>query len=80
MVADCPIIWNSKLQTIISESNMERKYISLFAAWNKLLPLKNFFERITVSLGIIKKQLSIYITIWEDNKSALSLPIWSFPK
>ena len=52
MIANYPIIWRSKLQTEISRSTMESKYISLSIACRDLLPLQRLVKETGRTVGI----------------------------
>ena len=39
-----PIIWRSKLQTLVSVSTMEAKYVALSMCMRELIPLKRIYR------------------------------------
>ena len=74
MVANCPILWKSKLQSEIALSTMESEYIALSTACRDLLPLQHLVAEVSLACGIeYKEQMCIHSTIWEDNEAALTL-------
>ena len=80
MVAGCPVLWKSKLQTLIAQSTMESEYIALSTACKDLLPLQNLVHEIAPILGIPSEpQSEIRSTIWEDNEACLKLANLELP-
>lgn len=74
MIANCPILWKSKLQTEIACITMESEYIALSTACRDLLPLQRLVTEVGKTVGIPPhKLLDIKSTIWEDNKACLKL-------
>ena len=69
----CPLVWKSKLQTLIAVSTMEAEYIALSMCMRELIPLK----RILVELnGVFEFELEGALTkstMFEDNASAVQL-------
>ena len=69
----CPLVWKSKLHTLIAVSTMEAEYIALSMCMRELIPLK----RILVELnGVFEFELEGALTkstMFEDNASAVQL-------
>eukprot|EP00957_Ditylum_brightwellii_P006621 502553-Ditylum_brightwellii.AAC.1 len=80
MLPGCPVIWSSKLQTLISESTMEAEYIALSMSCQELLPLKDLTEEVASFLHLAKEKKTIHTTIWDDNESALKLATLEPPR
>jgi histone deacetylase 1/2 len=74
MLADCPLVWVSKLQTEVAVSTMEAEYIALSQAMRELIPLRELVKEVSVALGkdaIVKGRT--YSKVFEDNNGALTL-------
>ncbi|KAG7361168.1 hypothetical protein IV203_036268 [Nitzschia inconspicua] len=73
-VANCPVIWSSKLQGDIATSTMEAEYSALSSAMRELLPFRELLLSLAPSIGINTSHLSTFrTTVHEDNAGALSL-------
>jgi Reverse transcriptase (RNA-dependent DNA polymerase) len=73
-VADCPVIWKSKLQTETALSTMEAEYVALSMAMRELIPLKYGVLEVASSIGLkLQDYTAMKNTIWEDNAGALAL-------
>ena len=73
-IAECPIIWVSKLQDSIALSTMEAEYNALSTAMKSVLPLQRIFKALASGLGFTREQQAHFKTsVWEDNQGALSL-------
>ena len=80
MVADCPVLWKSTLQTMIALSTMESEYIALSTACRDLLPLQRVATEVASSCKISEgKKMEVCSTIWEDNAACLKLANLSLP-
>jgi histone deacetylase 1/2 len=73
-IANCPIIWVSKLQSDIATSTMEAEYNALSMAMRSVLPLLELLRIVGTSIGINESELATFkTTVWEDNVGALTL-------
>jgi hypothetical protein len=73
-LANCPVIWSSKLQTEIATSTMEAEYSALSFAMRELLPFKHLVQTVVKSMNYGELQdVTFQTTVWEDNAGALSL-------
>jgi hypothetical protein len=73
-VANCPVVWTSKLQGVIATSTMEAEYSALSMAMRDLLPLRELLISLSPSLGGSDRHRSTFrTTVHEDNQGALSL-------
>ena len=73
-IANCPVLWVSKLQTEIALSILESEFIALSSSFRSLIPVKRLIEE-TLSGLDIKTQVrySTKSTVFEDNAGALQL-------
>ncbi len=73
MVANCPIMWQSKLQSETAESTMEAEIVALAHSCCKLFLIMDgvsiMGKAIGLSVGVTKIQVSIH----EDNTGSLVL-------
>ena len=73
-LANCPIIWSSKMQTEIALSTMEAEYIALSTACRDLFPVMDKLVEITAILNLpFKSSSNMHVRIHEDNVGALTL-------
>ena len=73
-VADCPVIWKSKLQTKTALSTMEAEYVALSMMMRELISLKYGLLEVASSLGLkLQEYTEMKNTIWEDNAGTLAL-------
>ena len=73
-IADCPIIWLSKLQDTVALSTQEAEYYALSYCMRSVLPLQRLFEGTAKGLGLTKEQKTTFKTsVWEDNQGAHNL-------
>ena len=73
-IANCPVIWVSKLQSTIATSTMESEYTALSMALRAAIPLLAVVAAVTAGLHYHKqKQLTFKATVHEDNQGALIL-------
>jgi hypothetical protein len=75
---DCPVVWQSKLQTDIATSTMESEYNALSMAMRDVLPLLNLTRDIIRGLGqsdikLTKFHKTLRTTVHEDNTGTLKL-------
>ncbi len=73
-LADCPVIWSSKLQGEIATSTMEAEYSALSSSMRSLLPFKHLVETVVKSMDFGAVDSTTFkTTVWEDNAGALAL-------
>jgi hypothetical protein len=73
-IANCPVIWKSKLQSCIASSTMEAEYNALPMAMCDVLPLRNLMIEISKGVGMSGKTPTTFkTTVWEHNNGALKL-------
>ena len=73
-IADCPVVWGSKLQGSIALSTTEAEYNALSMVMRLVLPLLELYKTIGSSLGIQSEVITEFrTTVWEDNNGCLIL-------
>jgi hypothetical protein len=73
-IANCPVIWSSKLQGDIATSTMEAEYSALSMAMRELLPFRDLLLTLLPALGVVTSHLTSFkTTVHEDNAGALAL-------
>ena len=73
-LAECPVIWVSKLQSDIALSTMEAEYNALSMAMKDLLPLQRLVHTVAGAVGLdVQDLIEMKTTVWEDNSGALTL-------
>jgi hypothetical protein len=81
MIANCPVIWKSKLQTEIALSTMESEYIALSMSCRDLLPLQNLVSEVAEACGASEGgKMTIQSTIFEDNEPCKKLALMELPR
>jgi len=76
MLGKCPLIWVSKLQSLIALSTVEAEYIALSQAMREVLPMRELLSEIGEKQGLnFVKPCLTHSTIFEDNNGALSLAV-----
>jgi hypothetical protein len=71
--ADCPVLWQSKLQTETALSTMEAKIIALSACCRELFPIMDMVSSVTNSVKLPIGKPTMIVSIYEDNLGALVL-------
>jgi hypothetical protein len=73
-IANCPVIWKSKLQSCIASSTMEAEYNALSMAMRDVLPLRNLTIEMSKGVGVSgNAPTTLKTTVWEDNNGAVKL-------
>jgi hypothetical protein len=73
-IANCPVIWSSKLQGLIALSTMESEYNSLSDSMKYVLPLQTLIKVVAHAVGIDPASLTTFrTTVWEDNAGTIIL-------
>ena len=63
-VGGSPIVWSSKLQTLIASSTMESEYIAMSTVCRELIPLQDLITEVAEHLGVPNDDvLSMHTTI-----------------
>eukprot|EP00956_Cyclotella_meneghiniana_P021026 scaffold37794_cov37-Cyclotella_meneghiniana.AAC.2 len=74
LVAGCPVLWKSKLQTEIALSTMEAEYVALSQACKDLFPLLDMVKELGTAVGLpVDEHTNMHIKVHEDNVGALTL-------
>ena len=72
-VADCPVHWQSKLQTETALSTMEAEIVALAHSCRELFPIMDMVSSIGPVVGLEVGDTSMNVSIHEDNTGALIL-------
>jgi hypothetical protein len=72
-VADCPVHWQSKLQTETALSTMEAEIIALAHSCRELFPIMDMVKSLSSAVGLANPETSMHVSIHEDNAGALVL-------
>ena len=73
-VANCPVLWISKMQSTIATSTMEAEYTALSMALRAAIPYLDLLNNVTTGLMFTKdRPVSFIATVHEDNRGALIL-------
>ena len=81
MIANCPVIWRSKLQTEIALSTMESEYIALSQSCRELLPLQQLVGEVAKACKASEGDTTtIMSTIYEDNEPCKKLATMELPR
>ena len=72
--AGCPIVWTSKLQSLIAMSTTEAEYLALSTAMREVIFIKQLMEELAthgVKFNDIKPEIKV--NVYEDNVGAIEL-------
>ena len=73
-VANCPIFWQSKLQTETALSTMEAEVVAFVACCRELFPIIDLVDQIGDAAGVSPEEVCrMHIKLHEDNMGALAL-------
>ena len=75
MIANCPLLWVSKLQSEISLSTQESEYVALSSSLRDVVAIKELISVVVDAIGLDKTKLKVVTRskAFEDNNAALSL-------
>ena len=74
LLAGCPLLWKSSLQTETSVSTMMAEYVALSSAMRDMLPLKRLVKAIAkVVTGDDNVKITTKSDVFEDNNGALTV-------
>ena len=75
LIANCPLMWVSKLQTEHALSTQHSEYIALSTACRDLLPIRELVNKLVQVLGLTNHGLKFtaQATCFEDNAACLAL-------
>ncbi len=71
--AECPVFWQSKLQTETALSTMEAKIIALSACCRELFPIIDMVRSLAEATNLPNVNTAMTVSIYEDNLGALVL-------
>ena len=73
-VADCPVLWQSKLQTETALSTMEAEIVALAHSCRELFPVMDLVLELGDAVGVPCRDYTwMHVSIHEDNVGALVL-------
>ena len=73
-VADCPVLWVSKLQNgCTAQSTMEAEIIALNHCCRELFPLMDMVTSLSTAVGLPQPMTTMRVCVHEDNAGALVL-------
>ncbi len=73
-LANCPVIWKSKLQTEIALSTTKAKYVALSSSFCNLFPSIDITKELRCTFGLqLQVNTNMHIKIHKDNVGALAL-------
>ena len=79
MAANCPIMWQSKLQSETALSTMDAEIIALAHCCCKLFPIMDGVSIMGKAIGLPVGNTTIQVSIHEDNAGALDLAKFLLP-
>jgi hypothetical protein len=67
-IANCPVVWSSKLQSQVATSSTHAEYIGLSTAMKTVIPVGNLLVVVARALDLPENYSSTFkTTMWEDN-------------
>ena len=72
-VANCPVLWQSKLQTETALSTMEAEVVAFAHSCRELFPIMDMFSMLGEKVGLPVSNATMNVSIHEDNAGALVL-------
>ena len=73
-IANCSLLWVSKLQSEYALSTLHAEYVALSQSLRDLLPLKDLIKEVVDALGLPDDlNFTTHSTVFEDNQGAISL-------
>eukprot|EP00980_Cylindrotheca_fusiformis_P020026 scaffold7110_cov112-Cylindrotheca_fusiformis.AAC.1 len=74
MYAGCPIIWASKMQTLVALSTTEAEYIALSSALREVISVINLMNELKArGFNLNDKQPLVKCKVFEDNQSCIEI-------
>jgi hypothetical protein len=72
-IVNCPVMWQSKLQTETMLSTMEAEIVAILHCTRELIPIMQMVEFLGPAVGLPVDCTSMHVCIHEDNAGALIL-------
>ena len=74
MLANCPILWKSQLQTEIALSSTESEFTGLSYALRDAIPIMNLLKEMkTKGFPVVTSKAKVHCRVFEDNTGALEI-------
>ena len=76
LLANCPLLWSSRLQSEISVSTLESEFVALSASMRSLIPMKRLVREVLGGMNLSPDKTFRVATkshVFEDNAGALQL-------
>ena len=74
MYAGCPIVWASKMQSLVALSTTEAEYIALSSSLREVIALMNLMNELTSRGFLLNKTTpKVHCTVFEDNQSCIEV-------
>lgn len=74
MYAGCPIVWASKMQTLIALSTTEAEYIALSSSLREVIGVMNLIKELqSLGFDINGSVPEVKCTVFEDNRSCIEI-------
>jgi hypothetical protein len=75
-----PVLWASRLQSLICCSTMESEYVAASTGMRALVPMRRKLFEMCAHLHLAIPEASQVSTVWEDNQAALQLATTDPPR
>jgi histone deacetylase 1/2 len=74
MLAGCPLLWCSKLQSEVTLSTLEAEFVALSQAMREIIPMRELVQEVSLALcGDPHIECRTFSKVYEDNNGALTL-------
>ena len=74
-VSDCPVLWQSKLQTETALSTMEAEIVALAHSCRELFPIMDMVQVLGTAVGLpLEEPTSMHVSIHKDNAEFVARP------
>jgi len=72
--AGCPVVWGSKMQTLVALSTTEAEYIALSSALREVIAIKNLMDELTKrGFHLHHPTPRVKCRVFEDNRSCIEI-------